>query len=449
MNSMGVGTSGPVATGSDDRRLATIVAIAELRHPHLVVMNIADDGSGFEPDLSGGRVLTELQRAEGGSLPLSISLRILVDAMSGLAALHHARADGSPLDFIHGEFTPANIIVGRDGVGRLVPLVKAHWSPGEPSPPEATAHSAPEKLLGDEFNQRADVFSAGVLLWEAMMGRPLFEGLAVDGIVTMLVGGKVVRPSVAGGAAWGDELADVVMRALAVDPMDRWEHVGMMGADIETIAEGQMARSSDVASLVTGRQVSRDSLSDDVTRPLASVIPSLSPFANSIPASIAGQNGTEGLHPRRVGSTVPVVSTNTEPGVLLTSMTARRRWTIVGGALSFSLLLLLVAALRGSGRESTSTSSATVLAPAPMATVEPSPPSPVPSAPAAAADLEPPVPSASAVAARPTPPPQEAKGVRSAAKASASAGRAKPKEDPFGLSHTVRTKPPKEDPFGL
>jgi hypothetical protein len=146
MNSMGVGAEGPVATGPDDRRLATIVTIAELRHPHLVVMNIADDGSGFEPELSGGRLLSELQRAEGGSLTLSISLRILVDAMSGLAALHHARADGSPLDFVHGEFTPANIVVGRDGVARLVPLVKTHWSPSEPPPPETC--SAPAFCCG-------------------------------------------------------------------------------------------------------------------------------------------------------------------------------------------------------------------------------------------------------------------------------------------------------------
>src|SRR5258706_9724418 len=240
------------------------------------------------------------------------------------------------------------------------------------------------------------------------------------------------------------------MSALAVNPMDRLENVGMMGADIETIAEGQIARSSDVASLVTGRHVSRDSLSDVVTRPLAPVLPSLSPFAHSIPASTPGQDASDGLHRRRVVSTVPVVATTTEPGVLLTSMTARRRWTIVGAALSFSLLLLLVAALRGSGRESTSTSSATVLAPAPMATVETPPPSPVPSAPAAVTDLEPPVPSASATATRPTPAPQEAKGVRSAAKTGVAAARAKPpKEDAFGLSRPVRTKPPKEDPFGL
>src|SRR5258708_38428882 len=98
MNSMGVGAEGPVATGSDDRRLATIVTIAELRHPHLVVMNISEDGSGFEYELSGGRLLSELQRSHGGSLPSSISLRILLDAMSGLSALHRARADDSPLD---------------------------------------------------------------------------------------------------------------------------------------------------------------------------------------------------------------------------------------------------------------------------------------------------------------------------------------------------------------
>jgi serine/threonine protein kinase len=451
--SLGVGTEGPVATGPEDKRVATIVTIAEMRHPHLLAMNITEDGSGFDRELVGGRLLSELKDAKGGSLPLSVSLRILLDAMSGLAALHGARREGAPLDFVHGEFTPANIVVGRDGVGRLVPLVQAHWSPDAPPQAEVTAYSAPEKLLGDDFDQRADVFSAGVLLWEAMMGRPLFQGLSIDEIVMQLVGGKVARPLVPGHQAWAVELADVVMRALAVDPAHRWQHVGIMGADIETIAVGQMAKSSDVASLVTGRQVSRDSLSDEVTMPLA-LQQSLSPYASSVPAGAdTNRDAPFGLRSPRIGSTVPVVATTTSPGVFLPSMTTRRRWAIVGGALSFSLLVLIVARYRSLERTIESTSTATVLAPAPTATIESLPPSAVPTEPPLTADVEPtpatvPTTSHASPAISPRIPASESKGPRSSAKPSASAGRTKPKEDRFGLSRPVRPKPA-DDPFGL
>src|SRR4029079_3939663 len=166
------GTADLAPHSAEEKGLDVVRAIAELRHPHLVPMRERGDG-GYDADLGASRSLAELQAARG-PLPLRVALRILLDALSGLSALHRARIGVQSLDFVHGELTPDNVVVGADGVARLVPLVEGHWSPIPRDNPRARVYTAPEKLLGDDFDQRADVFSAGVLLWEAMMGQSLF-----------------------------------------------------------------------------------------------------------------------------------------------------------------------------------------------------------------------------------------------------------------------------------
>jgi len=444
----GAGASG-ASIDAEGKRVAAIGVIAELRHAHLIVMRAAA-GGGFEPELAGGRVLSELQVE--GSPPLRVTLRILLDAMSGLATLHRVRAAGRPLDFVHGEVMPANIVVGRDGIARLVPLVAAHWSTSSPPALEAVGYAAPEKLLGDGFGQRADIFSVGVLLWEAMMQRPLFRNVSVDDIVTQLVGGKIARPYVA-DAPWSAKLADVVMRALAVDPTDRWEHVGAMASHIETIAEGELAKSSEVAALVTGRSVSSDFLSEAVTRPRWSA--SLTPLANSIPASTdepTAPDSLGALSARPADSAEPASSVAVRATRL--PMTKRRRWAVVGWALAFGALVLAIVGLTKVARKTVPTVTTSVSAPAaaPPAQLSGALPSEAPLV------ASPPIPSSGQAPSlvKPRGAAQEAKSIRPAtspssrdrAKPSASVATPKTKEDPFGLSKPVRQKA-MEDPFGL
>jgi len=238
-----------------DVHFQALHAISELRHPHLVAMRRASAGAGFEPAAPDGLSLAQLDEDSNGVgvLTLPTRLRVLLDALSGLAALHHAKLHGRPIGFVHGEVAPHNITVGRDGIGRLVPLVESHWSTPPLPSPESLGYVAPERLLADVFDQRADVFSIGVLLWEAIAERRLFRNLSMDAIVTQLVGGKVGPPPPPRGAPWAEALADVAIQALAVDPADRWPHVGVMGAEIETIAEGYLASSEEIALLVRRR----------------------------------------------------------------------------------------------------------------------------------------------------------------------------------------------------
>jgi hypothetical protein len=206
--------------------------------------------------------------------------------------VHQATQNGKAVEFVHGELAPSNIIVGRDGRGRLIPVLPAHWNERAQPSPDVTGYIAPERLLGDVFGQPADVFSAGVLLWEAITGKPLFRNWPLDAIVTQLIGRKVPYPIPFGDALWGVPLADVAMRALLVDPAERWPHVGALGAQVETIARGHLASSDEIAALVAGFAAGKgrpSTTSADVATipppaavPAPSSVTSLSPTVNSI-----------------------------------------------------------------------------------------------------------------------------------------------------------------------
>ncbi|HEY3593100.1 MAG TPA: hypothetical protein VGL13_04480, partial [Polyangiaceae bacterium] len=231
--------------------MARVRVIAELKDPHLLPMQLREDGTGYEPAPFAGRTLSELRTSAAGPPTLTFGLRILLDVLRGLAALHGAKQNGSPLNFVHGEVIPSHIVVGVDGKARLIPLVPAHWavSPGS-LPPEVVGYTAPERLLGDKYDQRVDVFSAGVLLWEAIMGEPLFRDRSPDAIVTRLIGGKVPYPVPSSDAPWAVPLSDVALGALAVEPKARCAHVGALGAQIEKTARGKLASPQELAALV-------------------------------------------------------------------------------------------------------------------------------------------------------------------------------------------------------
>src|SRR5262249_4867791 len=143
-----------------DRKLATARAMARFSHPYLIEMRpLSGDELEFEPELRSGMRLSDVCRVRFGSgpSPLAFGLRILLETLSGLAALHAAS-----VGFSHGEVALCNIVVGSDGKSRLIPVAAAHFAEAAAPGAEAAGFAAPERLRCDSFDHRADVFSAGV-----------------------------------------------------------------------------------------------------------------------------------------------------------------------------------------------------------------------------------------------------------------------------------------------
>jgi eukaryotic-like serine/threonine-protein kinase len=214
-------------------------------HPALAPLRAV--GTGYELDVAAAPNWFGLSARRGlAGYGLARALRMLLDLLAGLTALHDTHTD-SGAGFVHGELAPSFARVDAQGITRLVALAPWHWQNLEvPLAPESLGHLAPERLLGDAIDRRADVFSAGVLLWEALAGRRLFEHDSVDQIVTRLMGGKLVLPELPPELAWAIPLKAVALRALSVDPDQRFADCPELAAAIEAVARRRVASHAEV-----------------------------------------------------------------------------------------------------------------------------------------------------------------------------------------------------------
>jgi eukaryotic-like serine/threonine-protein kinase len=142
--------------------------ISRVRHPNLVRVLPLPGGAGFAPVFPGDRPPT---LAAGLTLmPLEQLVHYLIDVLAGLGALHEELEGGR--GFVHGGVCPQHVFI-VDGIARLVPLV------GRPA---ANSYGAPELLLDEVPDYRADLFSVGAMLWEAMTGAPPFPDRSPNGL---------------------------------------------------------------------------------------------------------------------------------------------------------------------------------------------------------------------------------------------------------------------------
>ncbi|MFO0708877.1 MAG: protein kinase [Sandaracinus sp.] len=168
----------------DEGRIAGLVT-----SPHVVqVLDVARTSEGelfMVLDLVRGAPLHEILRAaiaRGSRLEVAVVVGILAQAADGLAAAHEATSpDGVPMNIVHRDVSPQNILVGEDGRARLADFGVARALHRRSSTQTGElrgklGYFAPEQLRGVPASVRSDVFSLGVVAWEALAGRRLFRG---------------------------------------------------------------------------------------------------------------------------------------------------------------------------------------------------------------------------------------------------------------------------------
>ncbi len=171
--------------------------------------------------------LLRLQAERGQRVPLPIVSAIVLGALRGLHAAHEATSDqGAPLGIVHRDVSPQNILVGVDGMPRVIDFGIAKAAGRLQTTEEGTvkgkiAYMAPEQLLGEPVTRTADVYGMGVVLWEMLAGTRLFGADTKVTLIGQVLAGVKAPPS-CHAPNLPPELDALVMRALSRDSTGRF-----------------------------------------------------------------------------------------------------------------------------------------------------------------------------------------------------------------------------------
>lgn len=192
--------------------------------------------------LIDGVTLTTLHRnvtGAGRRIPLPIASAIVVGLLRGLHAAHTATGpDGAPLEIIHRDVSPQNVLVGVDGVTRVLDfgVAKANGQLHATRAGEVRgkpAYMAPEHLRSGA-TVRSDLYSAAVVLWEAITCDRLFVSESEAGLLTKVLEGRVRSPREVAPEI-PPALDALVMRSLSYDPFGRPPSAERMAQELAAV----------------------------------------------------------------------------------------------------------------------------------------------------------------------------------------------------------------------
>jgi serine/threonine-protein kinase len=268
--------------------------------------------------------LVKIETARGRVMPLPITSAIALGALHGLHAAHEATSDhGEPLGIVHRDVSPQNILVGVDGLARVIDFGIAKAAGRMQMTREGTvkgkiAYMSPEQLGGAQVTRSADVYAMGVVLWEALTGRRLFQADSDAALAVQVVNGAKEPPSMyARGVP--PSLDALVMRALARTPARRFATAREMAELLTRIVPPALP--TDVGEWCA--EAARDLL-EKRGMVLAEIESSsgIVPISNSDVGS-TGSNKAIPLQPKAVEPYEPPPPTVADPIVDMLTMTGR------------------------------------------------------------------------------------------------------------------------------
>ncbi len=223
----------------DEARLA-----ARIHHPNVVqtIDVVAAEGELFlvMEFIQGEAVsrLMRLSRAQKQAVPHRVAAAIVAGALHGLHAAHETKDEhGRSLGLVHRDVSPQNIIVGIDGLSRVLDFGIARAA-GRVHTSQAgkvkgkLSYLSPEQIESREVTRRADVYAASVVLWELLGGRRLFHAESHTALVARVLHDEVPPPSSVNPSIPAAYDA-VVMKGLARDPAERFATAREMARALE------------------------------------------------------------------------------------------------------------------------------------------------------------------------------------------------------------------------
>ncbi len=225
-----------MALGLHHPNVVQTYEIFEERAPYVVAMEFLD-----------GQTLADLLRRVGrAGMSLPMHLWVLTQVLAGLHHAHEIRdAEGKPLRIVHRDVSPSNVFLTYDGQVKLVDFGIAKFAgmaSGMAARPDPSAtgklgYGAPEQFVSQPIDPRSDVYSVGVMLWEALAGKRRRISESRTAMVDARIAGEEpsisqVTPDVP------PVLAEICDRATALDRRDRYQTAREMQDALESYLDG-------------------------------------------------------------------------------------------------------------------------------------------------------------------------------------------------------------------
>ena len=325
----------------DEARLAT-----QLNHPNVV--------QTYEVGTEGDRHVIVMEHLEGQPLSRIIRLaqgvdrqlteglflHVIVGLLEGLHYAHELKSyEGEPLHLVHRDVSPQNVFVTYDGQVKVLDfgIAKAATTSTQTSAgviKGKIAYMAPEQMSGATLDGRADVFSVGCMMWAGATGRKLWKDLTDVQIVKKVLGGEIPNPKSINPQC-SDELSRIILKALAIDPEERYASARALQSDIEKYIEhaGIQVKRRELGEFVSG-------LFGDIRAELTVHIENqLSELANSDTITPSGYELIQ-QELRRVSSHPgPTEHTNTLGGSQVTMVSSGVPKVLIGVASGLAVLV--------------------------------------------------------------------------------------------------------------
>jgi serine/threonine-protein kinase len=216
---------------------------ARLNHPNVVqtyeVLNEGERPIIVMEYLEGQSLSNMLLRVRDGTFTLAMTLQVLIDALSGL---HHAHElsdyDDEPLGLVHRDFSPQNIFLGYDGHVKIIDFgiaktKQADFDTHSGGIKGKVRYMSPEQIIGTPaVDRRADIFAAGMVLWELVTRESSWKGESEITIINHIINNEI--PSM----RWlvpdvPDDIERICAKAIQFDREDRYATAAEMAAEIE------------------------------------------------------------------------------------------------------------------------------------------------------------------------------------------------------------------------
>jgi serine/threonine protein kinase len=206
--------------------LAEARIVSQFQHPNIVTVYDAGEHEGspylvFE--YVEGTTLADLLKKQR-SLPPSRAVEIVLQILDGVSYAHQK-------DIVHRDLKPANIILDSSGVSRIMDFGIARRFAGEKAARSdvigTPLYMAPEYIQQGIFDQRSDIFSLGMILYELLTGTTAVRGSNVSEVIDRMINQDFMAPS-ARKSEVSEQLDSIVLKALAKKPEDRFEQAEAM-----------------------------------------------------------------------------------------------------------------------------------------------------------------------------------------------------------------------------